>query len=134
MKERPYRILYCGKDMEMFDILLPNYFANYKYVKVKCINAGVDEYDYISNVGLFCRNHFYDATYGGGTSLLERPEFNYFMFNFANVINGSKSVYAYLPYSNRYTFYTKNLTVNPGRTQLTLILELEPINFNWFLS
>ena len=116
--------------MEMFDILLPNYFANYKYVKVKCINAGVDEYDYISNVGLFCRNHFYDATYGGGTSLLERPEFNYFMFNFANVINGSKSVYAYLPYSNRYTFYTKNLSVNPGRTQLTLILELEPINFN----
>lgn len=130
MKERPYRILYCGKDMEIFDIFLPNYFANYKYVKVKCINAGVDDYDYISNVGLFCNDHYYDAFYGNGTSLLERPEFNRFMFNIANVINGSKAVYAYLPYKDRYTFYTKNLTTNPGRTQLTLILELEPINFN----
>lgn len=116
--------------MEEFDILLPNYFANYKYVKVKCINAGLDDYSYISNVGLFCRSHFYDATYGNGISLLEGPEFNPFMFNITTVINGSKSVYTYLPYSARYTFYTKNLTTNPGRTQLTLILELEPINFN----
>lgn len=116
--------------MEMFDILLPNYFANYKYVKVKCINAGVDSLDYVCNIGLFCSDHSYDATYGNGISLLERSEFDPFMFNIANVINGSKPVYAYLPYSGRYKFYTKNLTTNPGRMQLTLILELEPINFN----
>ena len=130
MKERPYRVLYCGKDMEMFGISLPNYFANYKYVKVKCVNAGVDDYDYITNVGLFCRDHCYDATYGKGITLLESPEFDPFMFNVTNVINGSKSVCAYLPYRGGYTFYTKNLTTNPGRTQLTLILEFEPINFN----
>lgn len=116
--------------MEYFDILLPNYFANYKYVKVKCINAGVDSFDYIYNIGLFCNNHCYDAFYGNGITFLERPEFNSFMFNISTVINGSKSVYAYLPYSGRYTFYTKNLTNNPGRTELSLILELEPINFN----
>lgn len=116
--------------MEMFDIILPNYFANYKYVKVKCINAGVDSFDYTFNVGLFCNDHCYDATYGKGISLLERQEFDPFMFNISTLINGSKSVYAYLPYRGRYTFYTKNLTANPGRTDLTIIIELEPINFN----
>ena len=130
MKERPYRILFCGRDMENFDIFLPNYFANYKYVKVKCINAGVDTIDYTCNIGLFCDDHYYDATYGQGISLLEVPEFNQFMFNMATVINGSKSVYAYLPYRDRYRFHTKNLTNNPGRTEISLILELEPINFN----
>ena len=130
MKERPYRILFCGKDRDHFDILLPNYFANYNYVKVKCINAGVDSIDYTCNIGLFCNNHCYDATYGEGISFLERPEFDSFMFNMSTVINGSKSVYAYLPYRDRYTFCTRNLTSNPGRTELSLILELEPINFN----
>ena len=130
MKERPYRILFCGKDRESFDILLPNYFANYKYVKVKCINAGVDSIDYTCNIGLFCNDHYYDAYYGEGITLLERPEFNPFMFNISTVINGSKSVYAYLPYRDRYRFYMRNLTNNPVRTELSLILELEPINFN----
>ena len=130
MKERPYRILFCGKDREHFDILLPNYFANYKYVKVKCINVGIDDPEYISNVGLFCNDHCYDGTYGNGISFLERPEFDSFMFNITTVLNGSKSVYAYLPYRDRYTFYAKNLTVAPGRTEISLILELEPINFN----
>ena len=116
--------------MEMFDITLPNYFANYKYVKVKCINAGVDSLDYTFNIGLFCNDHCYDVTYGTGISFLEVPEFDSFMFNISTLINGSKSVYAYLPYRGRYTFYTKNLTSNPGRTELTIILELEPINFN----
>ena len=116
--------------MEIFDIYLPNYFANYKYVKVKCINAGVDSIEYCSNIGLFCDDHYYDAFYGKGITLLEVPEFNPFLFNIATVINGSKSVYAYLPYKDRYRFHTKNLTNNPGRTELTLILELEPINFN----
>ena len=130
MKERPYRILYCGKDTELFDVFLPNYFANYKYVKVKCINAGVDDYDYISNVGLFCMEHYYDAFYGQGISTLQRAEFNPFMFNITAVINGSKSVYTYLPYRDTYSFYAKNLTTNTGNTELTLILEFEPINFN----
>lgn len=130
MRERPYRVLYCGKDMETFDILLPNYFANYKYVKVKCINAGVDSADYIFNIGLFCNDHCYDATYGRGTDLLPSQEFDPFMFNISTVINGAKSVYAYLPYRGRYTFYTKNLTNNPGRTYISITLELEPINFN----
>ena len=130
MKEKPYRILFCGKDREIFDIFLPNYFANYKYVKVKCINAGVDSIDYCCNIGLFCSDHCYDAYYGQGISFLERAEFNRFMFNISTVINGSKSVYAYLHYRDRYTFYAKNLTNNPGDTELSLILELEPINFN----
>ena len=130
MKERPYRILFCGKDRENFDIFLPNYFANYKYVKVKCINAGVDLVDYTCNIGLFCKEHYYDVVYGEGITLLEQPEFNPFMFNIASVINGSKSVYAYLPYRDRYSFYTKNLTNIPGRMEILLILELEPINFN----
>ena len=130
MKERPYRILYCGKDMDVFDIFLPNYFANYKYVKVKCINVGVDEAEYISNIGLFCRDHCYEATYGNGISFLDRAEFDSFMFNIMTVTNGSKPVYAYLPYKDRYSFYAKNLTVTPGRTLLTIILELEPVNFN----
>ena len=116
--------------MEPFDILLPNYFANYKYVKVKCVNAGLDDPQFISNVGLFCRDHCYDALYGKGISLLERAEFNPFMFNISTVVNGSKSVYAYLPYRNIYRFYAKNLTENTGRTELTITLELEPINFN----
>ena len=130
MKERPYRILYCGRDTEIFDIIVPNYFANYKYVKVKCINAGVDSMDYICNVGVFCYDHYYDRTYGGGISFLQPPEFEQFMFNIAPVINGSKSVYTYLPYRERYRFFTKNLSNNPGRTELTITLELEPINFN----
>lgn len=130
MKERPYRFLYCGKDMEPFDIVVPNYFANYKYVKVKCINAGVDSTDFTCNIGLFCNEHCYDATYGRGMSFLQPPEFEQFMFNVAPVINGSKSVYAYLPYRGRYTFYARNLTNNPGRTELTITIELEPINFN----
>lgn len=130
MKERPFRILFCGKDMETFDITLPNYFANYKYVKVKCINAGVDTMDYICNIGVFCNHHCYDVTFGRGIDFLKPPEFDTFMFNVAPVINGSKSVYAYLPYIGRYTFHTKNLTNNPGRTNLTITLEFEPINFN----
>lgn len=130
MKEKPYRILFCGRDMEIFDILLPNYFANYKYVKVKCINAGVDSLDYVFNIGLFCRDHCYDATYGRGIGNLPSQEFDSFMFNVSTIINGSKSAYAYLPYRDRYTFYAKNLTSNPGVTDLTIILELEPIIFN----
>ena len=130
MKEKPYRILYCGHDAEWFDIIVPNYFANYKYVKVKCVNAGVDSLDYISNIGLFCNEHCYDATYGGGVTFLQPSEYESFMFNLAPLINGSKSVYAYLPYRNIYRFYAKNLTENAGRTELTITLELEPINFN----
>ena len=130
MKEKTYRILYCGHDTEWFDIIVPNYFANYKYVKVKCVNAGVDSLDYISNIGLFCNEHCYDATYGEGVTFLQPSEYESFMFNLAPLINGSKSVYAYLPYRNIYRFYAKNLTENTGRTELTITLELEPINFN----
>lgn len=130
MKERPYRILYCGLDARLFRINVPNYFANYKYVKVKCINAGVDSLEYVSNIGLFCNEHYYDATDGEGIQFLPPSEFDTFMFNIAPLINGSKSVYAYLPYRNEYIFFARNLTENPGRTQLTIILELEPINFN----
>ena len=130
MKERPYRILFCGKDMDPFVILLPNYFANYKYVKVKCINAGIDSMDYVCNIGLFCSDHCFDAKYGKGITFLDNIEFDQFMFNISTVINGSKSIYAYLPYRDKYTFFARNLTETPGRTDLTLILEFEPINFN----
>lgn len=130
MREKPYRILFCGQDNEQFDVVVPNYFANYKYVKVKCVNAGYDSNKNIYNIGLFCQDHCYNATYGFGINYLESSEFDSFMFNFGPLVNGSKSVYAYLPYRNLYTFYTKNLTIDPGRTDLTLILELEPINFN----
>ena len=34
MKEKTYRILYCGHDAEWFDIIVPNYFANY----IHCVN------------------------------------------------------------------------------------------------
>ena len=131
MKERPYRILYCGRDAQTFTVNIPNYFANYKYVKVKCVNAGIDANDgFIYNLGLFCNEHYYDAKYGKGINYLDNREFDSFMFNISPLLNGSKSVYAYLPYRSSYIFYTKNLTVDPGRMDLTLTLELEPVNFN----
>ena len=132
MKEKPYRIFYCGDDRSEFDVLVPNYFANYKYVKIKGINAGIDTYENLpNNIGLFCDEHSYNATYGDGICFLNlREDFNYFMFNVTPLLNGSKSVCTYLPYRNKYRFYFKNLSADPTATEMTLIFELEPVNFN----
>ena len=132
MKEKPYRIFICGSDSEIFNVIVPNYFANYKYVKVKAINAGIDTNDNLpNNIGLFCKDHSYNATYGNGIYYLNlKEDFNYFMFNISPIVNGSKSVYSYLPYRNTYSFFMKNLTAERTPVELTLILELEPINFN----
>ena len=133
MRERPYRILICGRDNEQFDVIVPNYFANYNYVKVKGINVGISSIEKEPNIiGLFCNDHCYNATYGNGMVQLHKDEFNYFMFNIISLLNGSKSVYTYLPYRNKYSFYLSNLSEDPwgSVSDLTLILELEPINFN----
>ena len=132
MRERPYRIFFCGKNTEMFDVIVPNYFAKFKYVKVKAINLGLDNsYDYSKNIALFCRHHTFDAIYGRGTHYLQNPsEFNDYMFNVSPLLEGTKSLYAYLPYTNLYSFYFRDLSDAQIPTDITLILELEPINFN----
>ena len=136
MRERPYRIFYVGKISDTFDIIVPNYFANFKYVKVKAINLGLDiSYEYSNNIGLFCNYHSFDAFYGTGTHYLNNPsEINEFMFNFSPLLEGMKAPYAYLPYNNLYRFYFKDLSEMQTPSEITLILELEPVNFNWFLS
>ena len=132
MRERPYRIFYAGRIDQSFDVIVPNYFANFKYVKVKAINLGLDiTYDYSNNIGLFCTAHTFDAFYGTGTRYLSNPmEMNNFMFNITPLIEGMKSPYAYLPYENQYRFFFKDLSETQTPSDITLILELEPINFN----
>lgn len=132
MKERPYRIFFCGGISERFDIIVPNYFANFNYVKVKAINLGLEvTNDYSVNIGLFCRHHNFDAFYGKGTRFLNNPsEINNYMFNVTPLLEGTKPPYAYLPYDKQYSFYFKDLSDGQIPTGITLILELEPINFN----
>ena len=52
------------------------------------------------------------------------------MFNVSPLLEGMKSSYAYLPYTNLYSFYFRDLSDAQIPTDITLILELEPINFN----
>ncbi len=132
MRERPYRIFYAGKITDTFDVIVPNYFANFKYVKVKAINFGLDiTYEYSNNIALFCNEHSFDAFYGRGTQYLQHPsEFNNYMFNITPLLDGMKSPYAYLPYRNQYRFYFKDLSEIQTPSEITLVLELEPINFN----
>lgn len=132
MRERPYRICFIGKINDMFDIIVPNYFANFNYVKVKAINFGIDvTNEYSINIGLFCRHHSFDAFYGTGTRFLNNPsEINNYMFNVTPLLEGAKPLYAYLPYTNHYQFYCRDLSDGQIPSGITLILELEPINFN----
>lgn len=132
MRERPYRVCFAGRIGETFNIIVPNYFANFNYVKVKVINLGIDvPPDNSTNIGLFCFDHYFDAFYGDGTKFLKNPsEINRFMFNIIPLVNGVKSQYAYLPYRKQYTFYFRDLSAGQIPTELTLILELEPVNFN----
>lgn len=132
MKERPYRIFYVGNISERFDIIVPNYFANFNYVKVKAINFGIDvSKDHSINIGLFCSHHSFDAFYGTGTRFLNNPsEINRYMFNVTPLLEGAKPPYTYLPYDKQYRFYFKDLSEGQIPSGITLILELEPINFN----
>ena len=132
MRERPYRIFFIGKITETFDIIVPNYFANFNYVKVKAINFGLDISNGQSkNIGLFCSKHYFDAFYGNGSKYLNNPsEINRFMFNIVPLLNGMKTLYAYLPYQNQYHFYFRDLSDGQIPSDISLVLELEPINFN----
>lgn len=132
MREKPYRIIFIGKLGETFDITVPNYFAKFNYVKVKAINFGIDiTKDRSTNIGLFCFNHYFDAFYGEGTRYLSSPsEINRFMFNITPLLEGMKPPYAYLPYQNQYKFYFRDLSEGQIPSEISLVLELEPVNFN----
>ena len=123
MKEKPYRIIYWGKTDQNFEVLVPNSFANHQYVKVKAISVGMDLLRY--NICLFCDQHSHDAIYGNGIH-----DFNKCMFNLSSLVYGKESSYAYLPYRNKYTFSIKDLSDSFNSMSVSLILELEPINFN----
>ena len=123
MKEKPYRIFYWGKIDQNFEVLVPNSFANHQYVKVKAISVGMDLLLY--NICLFCDQHSHDAIYGNG-----KHDFNKCMFNLSSLVYGKESSYAYLPYRNKYTFSIKDLSDSYNSMSVSLILELEPINFN----
>lgn len=129
MKDKPYRIFYCGITDQSFEILVPNSFANYQYVKVKAISVGMDMLPY--NVYLLCDQHYHDAIYGDGIyDFNDKTEFNKCMFNLSSLVYGKESSYAYLPYRNKYTFSFKDISGEYNSMGITLILELEPINFN----
>ena len=123
MKEKPYRIFCWEVTNQNFEVLVPNSFANYQYVKVKAISVGMDLLSY--NIYLFCDQHSHDATYGNG-----KYDFNKCMFNLSSLVYGKESSYAYLPYRNKYTFLIKDLSNSFNTMSVSLILELEPINFN----
>lgn len=132
MREKPYRIIFIGKLGKTFDITVPNYFAKFKYVKVKAINFGIDiTKDHSINIGLFCFSHYFDAFYGEGTRYLSSSsEINRFMFNITPLLEGMKPPYAYLPYQNQYKFYFRDLSEGQIPSEISLVLELEPVNFN----
>ena len=123
MKEKPYRIFCWEVTDQNFEVLVPNSFSNYQYVKVKAISVGMDLLSY--NIYLFCDQHSHDAIYGNGIY-----DFNKCMFSLSSLVYGKESSYAYLPYRNKYTFSIKDLSGGLTTMSVSLILELEPINFN----
>lgn len=129
MKDKPYRIFYCGTTDQNFEVIIPNSFANYQYVKVKAVSVGMDMLPY--NICLFCDQHYHDAIYGDGIyEFTDKTEFNKCMFNLSSLVYGKESSYAYLPYRNKYTFLIKDISGGYNSMGVSLVLELEPINFN----
>lgn len=75
MKGRPYNVIWSGFCTTPINIDLPNYFSNYKYIKVK-IKDIFSSNNQFNILYLRCTNFNYDRIYGSPTNVTDHCVLN----------------------------------------------------------